>query len=340
MKKILKILVCSLAVLSVAVVFGISAFFSLTKPVSKAENKETVRFVVPSGMTTRKAAEKLKQQGLIRSVNVFYTCCRLNLFKSEKNFSLKSGVYTLDNSMSAKEIYQVLNSGRQEYISVSIPEGLTKSQIGSILEENGICSKEDYVLACSDSSLLKEYSINAENFEGYLFPDTYYFAPMMQAKDVIRKQVDTFFQRVQTIPAVKNLSPEKLHEILILASIVEKEYQVPDEAPLIASVFTNRLNHKIGLYSCATIIYIITEIQGLPNPGRVTYDHIAIDSPYNTYKWAGLTPGPISNPGMIALKAAANPPKTNYYYFVLTDSEHGRHTFSTNFESHKAAEKK
>ena len=149
---------------------------------------------------------------------------------------------------------------------------------------------------------------------------------------------DNFFSKISEIPSFADFDSKKLHDTVILSSVVEREYRIREEAPVIASVFTNRLKHNIGLYSCATIEYIITEIQGLPHPGRITYKDLKIDSPYNTYKWAGLPEGPISNPGTIALEAAANPAKTNYYFFVLTDPSSGRHTFSTSFDEHKAAE--
>ena len=126
----------------------------------------------------------------------------------------------------------------------------------------------------------------------------------------------------------------ELHSDVVLASIVEREYRIDSEAPLIASVFRNRLKHNIGLYSCATIEYILTEIQGKPHPDVITYADLAIDSPYNTYKWAGLTPGPISNPGVVALDAAINSAKTDYYFFRLVDANAGRHVFPKDFSTH------
>ena len=164
------------------------------------------------------------------------------------------------------------------------------------------------------------------------------FTPQMEGSAVVRRLADTFFKRVQALETDSQLSADQLHQIVTLASIVEREYRVASEAPLIASVFTNRLRNNIGLYSCATIEYIITEIEGLPHPDRITYADLAIDSPYNTYKWAGLPPGPISNPGMTALNAASHPADTSYYYFVLTDPATGSHTFTSTFDAHIAAE--
>ena len=137
----------------------------------------------------------------------------------------------------------------------------------------------------------------------------------------------------ETGSSVKNVKAE-LYKNVVLASIVEREYRIDSEAPLIASVFRNRLKHGIGLYSCATIEYIITEVQGKPHPDVITYADLSIDSPYNTYKWAGLPPGPISNPGAVALDAAINSPKTDYYFFRLVDAKAGRHVFSKDFSTH------
>ena len=125
-----------------------------------------------------------------------------------------------------------------------------------------------------------------------------------------------------------------LFQTVTLASIVEREYRVEDEAPLIASVFKNRLRRNIGLYSCATVEYILTEIEGRPHPDRILIEDTKIDNPYNTYKWAGLPPGPISNPGMVALRASSDTPKTNYYFFQIVDPAEGRHVFTTSFEEH------
>jgi UPF0755 protein len=124
---------------------------------------------------------------------------------------------------------------------------------------------------------------------------------------------------------------------VILASIVEREYRLASEAPLIASVFRNRLRYNIGLESCATIEYILTEIEGRPHPKFITKSDIEIDSDFNTYKWAGLPPGPISNPGRVALEAAFHTPETDYYYFVLRDPATGEHHFSGDLEEHNEA---
>lgn len=325
--------------MAVACSTGFSFYQYNIRPVTSAENEYTIKVKVPSGTSTREIAAQLKQEQLIRSEKIFYYAARFRLFNERKPFVLKSGVYTIKSSMSMEEIYVLLQSGAQEYITLSIPEGLTMRKIGALLEEKGVCSQAVFLNKCKSPVLLNEYNIPAENLEGYLFPDTYFFTPMMDADIVVRKMTDNFFDKVMQIESLSALTPQELHKKVTLASIIEREYRVKEEAPLIASVFSNRLRRNIGLYSCATVEYIITEIEGLPHPEKITYDHLKIDSPYNTYKYAGLPPSPISNPGMIALDAAANPAKTQYYYFVLTDPDKGTHTFSKDFDEHIAAEK-
>lgn len=334
----IKIIVWIFAILAVAVCIAISGWCSAIKPVTSVENEYKVKISVPSGSTVKKVAEELESQKVIRSSKALYLAARYRLFEHEKPFTLKSGVYTVKSSMSLSEVYSLLQSGAQEYITVSIPEGLTMKKIGALLEEKGVCSKSDFLMSCNSKELLSEYNISAENFEGYLFPDTYFFTPKMSGDDVVRKLVDNFKNKISKIESLTSYSSKQLHDVVILASIVEREYRVDSEAPLIASVFTNRINQNIGLYSCATIEYVITEIEDKSHPERITYDDLKIDSPYNTYKWAGLPPGPISNPGLVALNAAATPAKTNYFYFVLTDKQNGTHTFSKDFNTHKAAE--
>lgn len=342
MKKIFyKIVVAFTWILAAASVLAVAAFglwAYVSSPADSAENARVEKITVPSGASLRKISHLLEEKGLVKSAGAFYYSARFSIFDRTRPFVLKSGSYALSSSMGLKEIYLILQSGAGEYISIVVPEGLTMSKIARILEDKNVCSAEDFLSCCRNPSLLEKYKIPAQNFEGYLFPDTYFFIPQMDAGKVVCIMADNFFSKIAGIAGAGGLDPLKLHELVVLASVVEREYRVKSEAPLISSVFTNRLRHGIGLYSCATIEYILTEIQGKPHPERITYDDLKIDSPYNTYKWAGLPAGPISNPGLVALDAAANPAETGYYFFVLTDPASGRHTFSRNFDQHKAAE--
>lgn len=322
------------------------AWLHFSSAVDTQEEAKEEKICVERGTTARQMAEELEDKGLLRSANLFCLALRLKLFDDEP-FVLKSGFYEMNSSMTMEEIYHLLQSGHQEYVRLTVPEGLTLSKVASVLDENGVCQADDFLTVCRDQTLLDQRKIPAASFEGYLFPDTYFFLPETDAKDVLDVMVDNFFSKIASITSnigikeideTGKLSAQKLHEIVILASIVEREYRVKEEAPLIASVFSNRLRDGIGLYSCATIEYVLTEIQGKSHPDRITYEDLEVDSPYNTYKWAGLPPGPISNPGMTSLEAAVAPAKTNYYFFVLSDPKSGRHTFSETFNQHKRAE--
>lgn len=337
--KLYKILFIS--VLFFLLIIGVSAVFlySMTSPASSKSDEFSYRIKIPAGTATNAVADELYNKKLIKSKKLFYAAVRFSFVRfmltgNAGDFTLKSGVYKIYSTMNLAEILKTVSSGRQEYIRVVLPEGLTISKIASKLDDAGVCEKADFINAANDVELLAEYRIPSETFEGYLFPDTYFFTPFMSGKDVVKIMVENFFEHIKKIPAFMNMTPEKLNETVILASIVEREYRIDDEAPLIASVFKNRLKKNIGLYSCATVEYIITEIEGRPHPDVIKYSDLALDNRYNTYKWAGLPPGAISNPGMIALEACANTPKTDYYFFRLTDGASGKHVFSKNFSAH------
>jgi UPF0755 protein len=342
--KIAIISMCAISLLFTLMAAGFALNLYLSSPLTSEEKAYSERIEIPSGTSVHTVASRLAEKKLIRSAGLMYLTARYpSVFLRKKSFALKSGVYTVSSAMTLHEIMDLLESGKQEYIKTVIPEGLTLTKIAEELEEKGVCEAEAFISAAKDTKLLSSYGIPADSFEGYLFPETYFFTPGMQAENVVSMMADTFFERVKGLSISPlytkggNLTPAELHKIVTLASIVEREYRVDSEAPLIASVFTNRIKAKSGLYSCATIEYIITEILGRPHPEVITYEDLKLDSPYNTYRWAGLTPGPISNPGMIALQAAANPPETNYFYFTLNDAAAGTHTFTESIDSHAKA---
>ena len=350
MKKGLKVLFLIIILFFVLLFCAFFFLRSLSLPVSSlSDESDSVRIVIPYGTSVYSVSQMLKEKGLIKNAKMFYYAARYPqilkvLFPKENagvNFSLKSGIYHLNGNLSAAEILEILSSGQAEYIKVSVPEGLTISKIAAILEEYRICEKSDFISACRNPELFSSYPIyelfekgKIQNCEGFLFPDTYFLNVGMSAPSVAVMMVDNFFSKITEVDNLSDKNIEDLFETLTLASIVEREYRVDEEAPVIASVFKNRLSRNIGLYSCATIEYIITEIQGRPHPDVILIADTKIDNPYNTYKWAGLPPGPISNPGLIALDAATNTPETNYYFFQVIDPAQGRHVFTSTFEEH------
>jgi UPF0755 protein len=258
------------------------------------------------------------------------------ILKTEKDFI--AGYYKIKKGASTIEIHNLLVSGKQAQIKITIPEGWTKTKIALHFEENGIATATGILDAIESDELMEKYGIPAKNLEGYLYPDTYFFNESLSPTEIVDRMVDNFFLYLEDIvPDYKTMYKKKLHRKIILASIIEKEYRIPDEAPIISSVFYNRLGSRIGLESCATIEYIITEIYGQPHPERITVEMKEIDSPYNTYMWHGLPPGPVSNPGRIAISASFYPAQTDYWYFCVKNVETGEHHFSRDLEEHNEA---
>ncbi len=292
-------------------------------------------FAVERGEGAQSLALRLKEAGLIRSAIAFRILGRIE----GAGYGLKAGTYRILPGMGTPAILDLLKSGRQALVRVTLPEGFTLGQAARLLDRQGIVSAEDFTAACHDPALIHKLGIEATTLEGYLFPDTYYFPPSTEGAEAARTMVRNFRQQLSSIPEVSALGPAELQERLILASIIEREYKVDEEAPVIASVFLNRLRIRMALQSCATVVYVITERLGKPHP-EVIYDRdLKLPDPYNTYLKPGLPPGPISNPGRIALLAALHPAKSNFLYFRLVDAEAGKHHFSQTLEEHLDAGK-
>ncbi|MDR1655600.1 MAG: endolytic transglycosylase MltG [Treponema sp.] len=298
-------------------------------PSLRVEDSRSVVLEVRSGESARSVGNRLEEAGIIRS-RYFWDL----LARSRKEY-IKTGTYRLELPASSVRLYSVLVSGKQLLLRVTIPEGNTLKKTARILEEAGICSASGFLAASEDRRFIESLHIPAETLEGYLYPDTYLFPPDYPVQMVIKAMTDTFFSRLEGIyPAVFELSPEEIHRKLILASIVEREYRVGEEAPIMAGIFFNRLEIGMALQSCATVEYVITEIQGRPHPEVLYTRDTEIRDPYNTYIRPGLPPGPISSPGAAALKAAFEPERSDYLYFRLADPETGRHYFSRTLDDH------
>ncbi len=302
-------------------------------------------FRIEEGANFIQIADALRARGIIRSRLFLLAVSRL----SGTDTLVQSGSYALPSQLTSVEILRYISSGQQLLARITIPEGLTIKKIAPLIEAAKITDAEAFISAASDSDILAEFSINAGSAEGYLFPDTYLFTEDADARDVVRHMLGRFFQKIAELSseygtdgdaASSSLSEaraKQLHELVVLASMVEKEYINPPEAPLIASVFHNRLARNMRLEACSTIVYIITEIEMKPHPDRIFFQDLERSSPYNTYRNAGLPPSPIANPGTVALSAALNPAESNYLYFVLEHEQATSHTFSETFSEHNQA---
>jgi UPF0755 protein len=298
-------------------------------PTLRLDEDGSVRIEVRTGESGRSVGQRLESAGIIRT-RYFWDL----LSYIDKEF-IKAGIYRFELPKTQLQIRSILVEGKQILTRVTIPEGVTLKKTARVLEEAGITGEASFLEAAADPDIRRSYHIPGPTMEGYLYPDTYHFPQNYPAAQVVRTMADTFFKRLAEIQGgALSLSPEELNERVILASIVEREYRAADEAPLMAGVFYNRLDINMALQSCATVEYIITEIQGKPHPERLFDRDIEIRDPYNTYIRPGLPPGPISAPGKVALEAALRPQASDYLYFRLVNPAEGRHYFSRTLDDH------
>lgn len=290
-----------------------------------------VLFAIQPGDTAKGVVTKLADQRLIS--NKLFFLLRLRLSGVDKR--LKAGTYRFATGEGSTSVFEALAEGKLATARLTIPEGATLSAIAEAADREGVATKAEVLAAARDSELLAKYAIPASSFEGYLFPDTYFLSLGAGGKFVVETMAKRFFQKVEEFAPGLGQDPKTLYADLVLASIVEREYRQATEAPLIASVFANRLKIGMALQSCATVVYVLTEHLGRPHPKAVSYADLAIDDPYNTYRHPGLPPGPISNPGETALRAVFSKTKSGYLYFRLSDEAMGTHRFSKTFEEHK-----
>lgn len=294
-----------------------------------------VEFQVSAGESGNSVARRLAQSKAIKSEVLF----RLLMKARNLDQSLKAGDYLIRADMGASSILDMIASGKQILVRVTVPEGSSVETAAHVAEAAGVASAESVLDAVSNPALLNSMALPAPSAVGYLFPDTYLLPRNAGAEQLVRLMVETFRRKLgEYIPESAGLSPIELHERVILASIVEREYRVPDEAPLMASVFLNRLRIGMALQSCATVVYVLSERQGKPHPTRLFDRDLTVQDPFNTYMHPGLPPAPICNPGLTALSAVFRPASSKYLYFRLIDEAAGRHYFSENLDEHiKAA---
>ena len=337
--KIFSVLLALFIILAAAAI-GTLMYFNAPakddKPIILTENDAirldedgTYLIDIRRGETSQSVGLRLERTGIIKNRYFWNLYCR---YKKEH---IKAGTYRLELPASQMAIHNILVTGREILHKITIPEGVTIRRAAIIYEEMGFCSAEDFLAAANDPDIISHYGILNDSMEGYLFPDTYFFPGGFTANQIVRKMADTFFAILESIsPDFREMNMQELNDKVILASIVEREYRIPEEAPVMAGVFYNRIRIRMALQSCATVEYIITEIQGKPHPNVLLYRDLEIRNPYNTYIYSGLPPGPISAPGIVSLRAVMNPATTDYLYFRLTDPASGRHYFSRTHDEH------
>jgi len=299
---------------------------SIIQPLpSASELSSAVTVKIPSGINFKHVSDSLYQKGLIRSRQLFQLLGVL----SGKDQEIRSGLYRIPKEFSSWQILNYLTAGNNVTIKVTIPEGVTSDKIAGILQSKIEIDSGAFVTLASDGAFAKSFGIQTDFLEGYLLPETYYFDWKMSEKELLRFLVNRTLKLFDSDSVRQRLRELNMNvnEILTLASIIEGEALVDSERAIISSVYHNRLRRGWRLQADPTIQYILPG-----EPRRLTYRDLEIDSPYNTYKHAGLPPAPINNPGKKSILAALYPADTQYLFFVATGD--GGHRFSRTTKEH------
>ncbi len=326
--KILLYLLVSVIVILLLFVKLKSTYQELLQPVS--DSKAEVVFRIEPGTTFKQVAENLEQQRLIKSKEAFLFLAWLK----DATTRIQAGLYKISPSQSSETILETFLKGKTWDVVITFPEGYNMYQIAKVLDKAGLVSEKDFLKAAQDPDLMKSLNISSNRAEGYLFPDTYLFSHDDSPESFIRSMVGRFWKVWEDNEFSKRAKELKLtiHEVITLASIVEKEAVVDEERPIIASVFWNRIKKGMKLQSDPTVKYIVY----LDKPKSISWKYLKkIASPYNTYLYKGLPPAPIANPGVKSIRAVLYPADTNYLYFV--SKRNGRHYFSHSLREHNRA---
>jgi len=307
-------------------------YLNIVAYVKKPPNTPPVEqaVVVQYGLGFKALSTLLYQKGMILHPVKFRLFARIKGYDKR----IKAGEYLLSSAMTPEKILETMVDGRVYLHRLTIPEGYNLIQIAEAVETEGFTSEADFLKAATDPDLVHVKGIDAQTFEGYLFPDTYYFPRGVTPENIISIMV----KRFQTVfkpeweKQTKTLGMT-IHQVITLASIIEKETAVADERPIISSVFHNRLKRNMRLESDPTVIYGMGDYNG-----NITRKDLESPTRYNTYTMKGLPPGPISNTGAKAIEAALFPADTKFLYFVSRNNQ--THYFSTNFRDHNRAVRK
>jgi UPF0755 protein len=282
---------------------------------------------VPAGAGPAAISRRLRDAGVVRDEYSF----RVALWRSGQARRLQAGEYRFDQPISAREVIDKLARGDVFLRPITFPEGLTIPQMAQIYARDSGGSANDFAHAAQNAALVREIDPVARDLEGYLFPNTYSLPRSTTAAQLVERMV-TAFRDVLTPELVDRAAARGLsvRQLVTLASLVEKETAKADERPIVAAVYVNRLKIGMGMQCDPTVIYALERAGRYT--GNLTRDDLRFDSPYNTYRYAGLPPGPIAAPGRASLEAAANPADVPYIYFVSRND--GSHVFATTLDDH------
>ena len=284
---------------------------------------------IERGMSTRSIADLLAARGLVRSNWAFLAVRLLN-----PGAKLQAGEYRFGQEQTAFEIFRKIQRGEVFYEDFTIPEGNNMFDIAVLLAKSDTVKPDDFLKAAADPESIHDLDPAAPDLEGYLFPSTYRVTHSTTAKQLCRMMTAEFHKQWQTLTGAAE--PRKdTHRVVTLASLVEKETAVPQERPMVAAVFANRLRINMPLQCDPTTVY--AALRENRYRGVIHKSDLASLNAYNTYAHAGLPPGPIANPGIQSLKAALNPASVDFLYFVARADGSGGHHFSATLAEHEKA---
>lgn len=286
-----------------------------------------VLIFVPEGTTLRATAHRLAAAGAITSARPFVWWARF----TGADRAIKSGEYMFTTPLAPRELLRALTRGESLRHSVTVVEGMTFKQIAALLAARGLGAEESFLCLNSDPSFLAAWGLPPQGIEGYLYPDTYHFSWLASPEEILGRMIKRFYRavtpEVYRRAEMLNLS---LHQVITLASLIEKETSVAAERTLIAAVFHNRLRQGIPLQCDPSVIYGLDKFDG-----NLTRQHLQTPTRYNTYLFRGLPPGPIASPSLESIHAALNPAQIDYLYFVARGD--GTHVFSSDLATHNRA---
>lgn len=282
---------------------------------------------VPQGASPASISRRLVAAGVVRDALTF----RYELLRSGAGRRLQAGEYRFDRPMSVREVVGKLARGEVYLLLITFPEGLTIRQMSEVFESGGFGPASAFVAGARDPRFIQSLDPDARDLEGYLFPDTYTLPRRTTAAQLVSQMIAAFQKALP--PDLRQRAGARglsIRELVTLASIVEKETGKPEERALVAAVYSNRLAIGMGLQCDPTVIYALERAGRYT--GNLTREDLRFDSPYNTYRYAGLPPGPIAAPGRASLDAAASPANVPYLYFVSRND--GSHVFATTLDEH------
>nr|HEV2847306.1 endolytic transglycosylase MltG [Thermoanaerobaculia bacterium] len=304
------------------------SWWKLQRPYKGYEGTERIVTVEP-GMAAGEILQTLEREGVLPDAKL----ARTYLIYFLRDPKIQAGEYRFRGPLSTPQVLRMLVKGDIVTRTVTIIEGLTLEEIAEQLARQKFGRREVFLDLMRSPRMIADLDPDAPDLEGYLFPETYSFASAISEREIVKAMVDTFRRRFErdVRPLLADGSPGRsVRQVVTLASIVEKEAQVAAERPVIAAVYRNRLDRKMGLGADPTVIYALKRL-GRWN-GNIRGDDLRMDSPYNTYRYAGLPPGPICSPGLASLTAAADPAEVSFLYFVSRND--GTHVFADTLQEH------